>query len=432
MNNIDSLMSRVVVGAMAALVPTTALAQAPAPPPEAPPAEAAPPPEEAAPAPPPVEAAPPPPPMEAAPPPEMPAPPPEEAAPPPPVEEEKKEEAFTITTGIGFRSALRFQDLDNPKKLGRPWFDELNVEPRFSGKVTDVVGWTANLTVSGRTPDSVVVLDEDGNPVSTGPGPIKFQAQALDLVGQLDFADEFHVWLGRMLTPSDRSNFSGAWFMSPWNYTGVYPDAYVGPRGTEEVGREVGAVIWGHDKAGKFKYYAGVMDLDNPELTPLFSGRLAYAIIGDEPGFYSSSTYYGTKDILAIGVAGQYQKRSVVGVDEKLTEFNADILAEFNLDGAGTVTGEAGYYHFDGPVFPVEDAYYVLASYLTPDPVGIGNIQVLARLQQTMNDDRTAIEGVVSYVMKEYFAKLALSFTHFNLPNDQKANWLQLGFQIQQ
>jgi len=371
--------------------------------------------------------------MEPAPPPPAAANAPEAPPLPPPAEEEKAEDAFKITTGAGFRGAVRFQDLEDPEAFGDVGLDELNLELRFSGKVTDVVGWTGNITVDGRTPTSVV-RDVDGE-VFVSNGPIKFQAQALDFIGQLDFTDEFHVWLGRMLTPSDRSNFSGAWFMSPWNYSGVFPDAYIGPRGTEEVGREVGATVWGNDKSGKFKYYAGVMDLDNPELSPLFTGRLAYAFIGDEPGFYSSSTYYGAKDMLVLGGAAQYQNESVVGTDEELWEVNADLLAEFSVPGTGTFTGEVAYYHMDGPVFAADDFYYALVSYLTPEPVGIGKIQLLARLQQSFGDEsqeRTAIEGVASYVIKDYFAKLAVSFTHFELPEDQAANWLQVGFQIQQ
>lgn len=425
-------MSRVLVGVVSvsavALLPSPAAAQVPEPPPEGVP-----------PAPPPAED----------PAPQMPLPAPEAPVPPaemaplpplapmpeerpsqdePPAEEEpKKEDDFKVITGIGFRGAVRFQDAQDAEKVAAEdaTVDELNVEVRLAGKVTDVVGWTANLTVDGKTP----------NTVTEGAGPIKFQAQALDLVGQLDFMDEFHVWLGRMLTPTDRSNFSGVWFMSPWNYPGVYADgSYFGPRGTEEVGREVGAVIWGNDPSGKFKYYAGVMDLDNPELSPLIVGRINYAIVGEEPGFYSSSTYYGAKDIVALGVAAQYQEESIDEVDDDLVGFNADLLAEFNVPGTGTITGEVGYYHEDGPtsVFAAKDGYYALASYLTPEPVGLGKIQIMARLQQTMDPDRTAIEGVASYLFKDYFAKLALSFTHFELPNDQKANWLQLGFQIQQ
>ena len=42
-----------------------------------------------------------------------------------------------------------------------------------------------------------------------------------------------------------------------------------------------------------------LMDLDDPEVSPLYSGRLQLALIGKEPGFYGSSTYYGGKNVLA-------------------------------------------------------------------------------------------------------------------------------------
>ena len=92
--------------------------------------------------------------------------------------------------------------------------------------------------------------------------------------------DEFHVWIGRMLTPSDRSNFSGPWFMSalelPRRVQRGRPGfGYIGPRGTEEVGREVGTTVWGDIGKGKFKYYLGMLDVDDaPATTPLYTGRL--------------------------------------------------------------------------------------------------------------------------------------------------------------
>lgn len=376
---------------------------------------------------------------------------------PEPVAEAKPEDVFKVTTGVGFRSALRLQRTDSEEsdyqeKLDDLWLDELNVEPRFSGKVTDVVAWTANFTVSGRTIDSIVNGDVDGDgqvdAFRSGGGPIRFEVRALDLIGQLDFMDEFHVWMGRMLTPSDRSNFSGAWFMSPWNYPGSYfisgaGGAYIGPRGTEEIGREAGVTVWGNDKTGKFKYYVSALDLDNPELSPLFSGRLNVAFIGSEPGFYSSSTYYGSQNILALGVAGQYQKTSTTASDDELTEFNADLLGEFTVPGTGTFTAEAAYYHMDGPVFGAKDAWFGLLSYLTPNAIGIGKVQVSARFQQTLEPDRWQAEGFLTYVMKDYFAKIALGFTHIDTSDVElptgggvvsglDANMIQLGFQIQQ
>src|SRR5690606_12362170 len=119
---------------------------------------------------------------------------------------------------------------------------------------------------------------------------------------QLDLAEPFHLWVGQHLVPSDRSNFSGPFFMSPWTYPGLS-----GPRQGPS-GRNVGATAWGEFGGGKLKYYAGAFDLEGgPAARPLYTGRLNLAIIGEEPGFYNSSTYYGAKDVLAIGIAGQYQ-----------------------------------------------------------------------------------------------------------------------------
>jgi hypothetical protein len=363
----------------------------------------------------------------------------------PAAEEPPAPSPFVITTGMGLRSSLGIYSTDPEGPLdGANGFrmDELSVEPRFSGKVTDIVGWTANFQASGQSSNSIAYYAAP--PASNGPLPYRFEVQAMDLVAQLDFIPEFHLWFGRMLTPSDRSNFSGPWFMSPWNYPGSYfvgGGPYVGPRGTEEIGREVGAVAWGDIAEGKFKYYAGVMDLDNPELSPLLTARLGLALIGKEPGFYGSSTYYGSQDILALGVAAQYQKQSVVddptdavSVDA-LTEVNADVLAEFNIAGAGTLTGEAAYYYMDGPAFPVEGAIMALASYTTEKPVGPGKIQPLVRIQNTFEPDHMMFDFWLSYVMKDYFAKLALGYTMANISageDEIKSNIVQFGFQIQQ
>jgi hypothetical protein len=360
---------------------------APAPPPAAPPAAEAPPPAppEPPPAPPPAPLAAP---VEAAP---MAAPPPPEVPPPPP----PADNPFKVTVGAGFRSAIRVQNAQTPKKLNDQFVDELNLELRTSGKVTDIIGWTGNFTVDGRSRAEHGI----GNPIA-------FQAQALDIIGQLDFMDEFHVWLGRMLTPSDRSNFSGPWFIAPWNYPGVqFTGGYFGPRGTEEVGREVGATVWGDIGKGKFKYYLALLDLDGnygvaspkgyASENPLLSARLSYAIVGAEPGFYGSSTYYGGQDILAIGAAFQYQKDyhcggavgaptwncGTLGGKDNLTEFNADILAEKKLE-AGTPGIEAAYYHESGDTRSFNDFFYVMPTFTTAEVLPAkGKLSALFRFQ---------------------------------------------------
>jgi hypothetical protein len=363
-----------------------------------------------------------------------------------------------VTVGAGFRSAIRIQNPTTPDddgnftKLNDQFIDELNAELRVSGKVTEIIGWTANFTVDGRS------RAEEGNGA-----PIAFQAQALDIIGQLDFMDEFHVWLGRMLTPTDRSNFSGAWFMAPWNYSGALPFGYFGPRGTEEAGREVGATIWGDINKGKFKYYAAIMDLDgnygdgSPGVagaSPLYAVRAQYAFIGAEPGFYGSSTYYGGQDIVALGAAFQYQKDyqcvagtwncgGIAGTDN-LVGFNADILAEFKT-GAGTPGIEAAYYHESGDTRAYNDFFYVLPTFTTNEILPAkGKLSAMVRFQMAMvGEDATAgkvmaIEPSVAYLFKDYFAKVQLSYTYSSASLDEgdadpaKSQFVQLGFQIQQ
>jgi hypothetical protein len=411
----------------------------PAPPPAAPPAAEAPPP-----APPPPPPAPPPAPVDVAP---APAPMPMPEAPPPPP---PADNPFKVTVGAGVRSAVRIQNSTNPKKLNDQFMDELNLELRTSGKVTDIIGWTGNFTVDGRS------RAEHGIGA-----PIAFQAQALDIIGQLDFMDEFHVWMGRMLTPSDRSNFSGPWFMAPWNYSGVqFTGGYFGPRGTEEVGREVGATVWGDIGKGKFKYYVALLDLDGnygvgtkgfASENPLLSVRLNYAIVGAEPGFYGSSAYYGGQDIVAIGAAFQYQKDyhcaagtwncgPVAGKDN-LVEFNADLLAEKKLE-AGTPGIEAAYYHESGDTRSFNDFFYVMPTFTTAEVLPAkGKLNALFRFQmaKTGDDVKTThmmLEPSVAYLFKDYFAKLQLSYVYASAKPDGgekiKSNSIQLGFQIQQ
>jgi hypothetical protein len=365
---------------------------------------------------------------------EMPAPPP---PPPPPADN-----PFKVTVGAGVRSAVRIQNANTPKKLNDQWMDELNLELRTSGKVTDIIGWTGNFTVDGRS------RAEHG-----AGAPIAFQAQALDVIAQLDFMDEFHVWMGRMLTPSDRSNFSGPWFMAPWNYSGVQlTGGYFGPRGTEEVGREVGGTVWGDIGKGKFKYYVGILDLDGnygvgtkgyASENPLISVRANYAIVGAEPGFYSSSAYYGGQDIVALGAAFQYQKdyHTAAGKDN-LVEFNADFLAEKKLE-AGTPGIEAAYYHESGDTRAFNDFFYVMPTFTTAEILPAkGKLNALFRFQMAKTGEgatattHTMFEPAVAYLFKDYFAKVQLTYAYAKAKPEEgdtkKSNSIQLGFQIQQ
>jgi hypothetical protein len=195
-----------------------------------------------------------------------------------------------------------------------------------------------------------------------------------------------------------------------------------------------------------FKYYASAFDLWNPALKPLWSGRLNLSLINPEPGYYHSSTYYG-KDILAIGVGVQAQKDgsqfTPMGAMAPMVDdyqlFNADVLFEKNLDTAGVLDLEGAFYKYFGDYEPFDFSYLLLASWLTPEPVGPGKIQPLVRFQQGKVSDLigdgsdTSVEIQVGYVIAEYAARLALGYQFTSTtaePDDVKAHAIYLGAQI--
>lgn len=386
---------------------------------------------------------PPPPPVTVAP--EAPPPP----APPPPAAPLATETIATAAPkpsfkkmdppAIWFRLDNRVQSKDPKDKEKLNGFvmgSEINV--LFSGQVHEYVSWQA---------DFVATL---GNQSASGKD-VTGKADILDLIGKFNLHDSFNIWVGRMLVPSDRSNFSGPWFMSAWNYPGFYghPVLGGGPVGPRQgfFGRNDGATVWGQFLGGHLKYYASAFDLHDVDERALYSGRLNFTLLNPEPGFYHSSTYYGGKDIVALGLSGQYKKggsrerpptdpapMGFVGDRKNYRGLSADLLVEKTLGGAGTATLESAYYIFDGRYEYIKNNLYVLGSYLIPVEIGIGRFQPLVRLQQakTKGTDKTwrLIDAAVSYVVDEYAMRIALNYQNSNLEGI-KGNTVTLGIQIQ-
>lgn len=271
-----------------------------------------------------------------------------------------------------------------------------------SGKVYGPVSFTANF-VATYNPD------------------IQGTAGLLDGIIQIEPSDYFNIWLGRMLVPVDRSNFSGAWFAAPWFYPGfgfADPTVVTAPR-QGPFGRNDGITVWGQVEGGLLKYYAGAFDLYNVETSPLFSGRLALALLEKEPGYYNSSTYYG-KDILTLAVGGQYKKDgSATGMEgiapDDYSELNADILFEKNFEGAGVLDLEGAVYMFNGDYEPIDAGWFGVASYLLASDLGWGKLQPLVRVQQAIPsaegaDTSTLIDAQLGYVVNSYATRFALGY----------------------
>jgi hypothetical protein len=398
---------------------------------------------------------PPPPAAEPAPPPPPPAPPAEAPPPAAPVaapaapavaatvsaEANKVQHKKMDPPAIWFRLDNRFKSkdpMDGKKLNGFVMGSEVDV--LFSGEVHQYVAWQADFVA---TFGNAVAAGDEANQKITG------SADILDLIGKFNLHDSFNIWVGRMLVPSDRSNFSGPWFMSAWNYPGFYgaPALGGGPLGPRQgpFGRNDGATVWGQFLGGYLKYYASAFDLHSLGEKALLSGRLNFSLLNPDPGFYHSSTYYGGKDIVALGLMGQFKKNgsalpmpampdpTFVAMSENYSMLGADLLAEKKFGDAGTGTLEGCFYKFNGKYEPAKNGFYALASYLIPTEIGIGRFQPLVRLQQAKSQtDKTwrLIDAAVSYVVDEYAMRIALNYQNADIEGI-KANSVTVGIQIQ-
>jgi len=330
-----------------------------------------------------------------------------------------------IDVGAWLRVSGLFQNGTDKKKINDFSMNHAYVELHAGGKVHKNVGVTLNLNAD---------MANYGTPAAS---PVS----VMDAIISFDFDDAFHLWAGHLLVPVDRSNASGPFFMIPWNYPGLTQYPKEGPSG-----RNNGAVIWGDIAAAKLTYLAGVFDNGDVGVSPLFSGRLRLSLLDAETGFWGNGSYFGEKDLLTIGVGGQFQKHGssiaptavMTGVDMNWTEVNADVLFEKKIPGGGWVTAEGAYYHYGVPDGAVNNSFYLLGAYATPT-VGVGNIQPMVRYQweKTKGTGGTSIwnvDGALSYLIKGPALRVVATYSYTKLGKDMtgadvSANAIQLGAQ---
>lgn len=237
----------------------------------------------------------------------------------------------------------------------------------------------------------------------------------MDGITQFEFSNDFNLWAGRLLPPSDRSNLDGPYYLNAWSYPGVvsnYPNV--------AIGRDNGAVIWGKPMAGKLVYSIGAFGGHNTYAGGsnasddlLYAGRLAINFLDPEPApaYYNGSTYYGSNNILTLGLVFQNQKNGVgnsAAARGDYNAWNADLLFEEKVPGDGVVTIEGAYYKYGlgavdcGSGEPgsmactggtenvggqvAGKAYLATIEYMFPQKVGMGNLQPFVRLQNFQRD----------------------------------------------
>lgn len=302
-----------------------------------------------------------------------------------------------------------------------------------------------------------------GNPFGqTSSTGAQNQIGLLDAIGKFEFNQYVNVWVGRLLLPASRGELNGPFFSATFNqYRTPFESSdfagKFGNGGAGVYGRDNGVVFWG--QVDRLQYSAGVSTGlqssggtscsggpcgPNQQNSLLYSGRLTYNFLNPEknPGYYTSGTYYGKSgDILALAVAGQYQKHGAgtFANQADLTYIVADLLFEKPLgnDGdKGVITVNAEFQQFFAhynnsattgafnmnvtDCFCMFDgnSYYGSLMYLFADKVGMGRFQPYARftsVQPNNSATRQETEVGTNYIISGFNARLSAFWQYGDL-----------------
>ena len=145
--------------------------------------------------------------------------------------------------------------------------------------------------------------------------------RVIDAVASSRSAAADNIWAGRFLPPSDRANLYGPYYANHW---GVYQDGVQDGYPFETKGRDDGIMYWGQFGIAKVSFGAfDVQGLTKGDSDVLYAGRVQMDFWDQEDGYYLNGTYYGEKDLLALGVAAQTAARD--------NAYSVDFLLEKKL-----------------------------------------------------------------------------------------------------
>lgn len=264
----------------------------------------------------------------------------------------------------------------------------------------------------------------------------------LDAVAQVSLSDKANFWFGRMLPPSDRANLYGPYYAHHW---AVYTDGVQDGYPFVAAGRDNGALYFG--QFGKLRLEGGAYDgqsaTGNPKL--ITAGRAQYDFWDAEPGHYMNGTFYGDKNILAIGGAAQGQSGNGEGAKKA---YSGDFLLERKMPRGGAVSVEAEAARYDklggyNSHYDVDQGGYILGSYLFPAMSGLtGRFEILGKFAHASfshgltpaDPDYTqkTTELNFNYVIQQFKARAMLFYLQKNFSavqvNDKQ---IGVGFQVQ-
>jgi hypothetical protein len=321
----------------------------------------------------------------------------------------------TISVGAGIQTNYDHSKTDGAKSIEQFPLDHLRLY--FGGDVTEHISAMVNTDYQSSTN----------------------QMQILDAVGEFHGSPKVNVWFGRFLPPSDRANLYGPFYANEWD---VYSDGIQDGYPAVYQGRDNGVAYWGDFKLGAAKIKASTGAFEGSSVdknnSVIWASRVQIDLWDPENGYYLNGTYYGDKNLLAIGGATQVQAGK--------TATTVDLLMERKLPVGGAFTIESEYSRYNGiggydPNFPKSEGAYGLASYLFPKPVGMGKVQLLGkyaiaeytgRLVGPSSYRQKTTEVNVNYVIKQFDARIMSFYRNASYNAVTPNNWqVGVGLQLQ-
>lgn len=200
-------------------------------------------------------------------------------------------------------------------------------------------------------------------------------------------------------------------------------------------GRDNGIVYWG-DFAKKVKVSVGAFDgasaTGNHKV--IGAARVQVDFWDAEDGYYLNGTYYGDKNLLAIGGATQIQ--------DGHTATTVDFLLEKKVQNGGAFTIESEYSNYNrlggyDASYAKSQGAYVLGSYLFPKQVGVGKFEILGKYAKAEfthgalpNYHQKTTEVNFNYIIKQFNARV-MSFYKDTRFNRVRNDFWQVGLGLQ-
>lgn len=290
------------------------------------------------------------------------------------------------------------------------------------------------------------------NNTASGENP-RMSYNILDAIAKFEYNRYFNIWGGRMLAPTERGELSGPFFQATHDAfkTPFFSQDFstkFGDGGAGRYGRDDGVTFWGNAEPGiipgTLGYAIGVFrGLEssktagpNPGGTILTAARVTYNFLNPEknPGYYTSSTYYGKAgDILALAFGMSYQKNGAGSFTNRsdFLGFTGDLLFEKVLPkNMGVTTLNAEYKQFyanystaafsDRDCFCMFDgkSWTVTGLYMFPTKIGVGHFQPYGRftsVQPNASSNREEIEAGLNYIIDGFNARISAYYQHGDL-----------------